>query len=1557
EDLNESGNLDFSASTSGGDKIIIKALDLMAGSSLGGQMMNLQLLATEDPLVYRGLITMQTGVGDTEADDVTTNIGGIEFTSDKNPGYDQKKELEGKTDEDLEKEIEEAMKKTVSGSADYGITITGYFEVEVRYDNKKDKWSIVVIGGGFDLDALVGYTWTANTMVGPIPVTGELGIGAAMKLEFRAVKPYGNVPADINAADVNDFMTALRIKLYINAFGGFGFDYSIIALKIGVFGEIDLTFSNEFLNRSYLAPHPLGYDKLWAGRLTSSGRVGVKFVAKFLFFSYQAVIASAGYSDEELWSSGDTELIDEWKNGQSSNMLKSAGHSRFIKKYALGGGLGAVKETAGLEDRSYLSLYERVWGNKAKAGMGDLNTYGISGTPGISTASGMADIQTNSYPYANPVVTSDGAILAFMSDSGSTDLNETRASWAMANDSGGYGSPAAFMQEPAEKAYADNNIKIDGTKDFAVAAWERQRVQIMMDGSLSNEDLSAMISSSDIMVSVFNGSTWTTTSLTDNMVSDMAPVVAAKDGRAIVAWRSVAGNDMPGNPMIYDNADDSVLYRIYKNGIWSETHNLYNGASGNVKGLSAAIMSDGTSAIAYTLDCGTENENPALGYETVCAVVDSDDNLITNLRLTNNDSADENPQIAAVDFRAEECGEKFVIGWYNATLEGASDIKLAAVDSSGNIYNGFIDSISSVNENSAVKVGGNFRFVKGVNIGINDLSLVWTEKYMDYDEQIDSNAEKDCLKAVKFMRDENGKIYLSAVLDVAVMDDYTLIDHFDAFAGEKNTVHAVMLASSYTGELIDEGNGFYTRGSICSMKSASAVFENGISVQNIYVDYDEIRNDFTAPIQFTIVNMGITPVNSIKIELLPDEVIETFTGLNILPNQAMVLNVNYTVPGALTGIHDLDYMVEATFSNSDVAEKTGKLNLDVPDTGISRVELISDEQGKRVVQATLQNLSNVPLAGASNRKVYAGFYTSPEYLGESIVDVREITGDDLLLLDKSALTMRFTYTVPPTGIPKGGIRLYGRIWTEEKQLDDTYDEIIEYYQENNARSILLPNPIEANNGNQFLVTVEQENRVSQTTAFITVKNLSMTPSVNGNLMAYLMDVDSKIIETKLLAKTAGELIALSGEESITKEFIFSRLGDRVVCEYFTTDPEAMDAGLSDIKLHGIGIDFNSAITDYSLVSENLGSTVIAATAKGLGDAVEIRSGSGTLLARGTGAVTYTLQLPYGRTSVKITVTPAAKGIEPKTYNISITNSQSSDGTIFIKTEDANNKSASILVTAENLNNFIPATWKFMKNGEWSRLNTWENDKRNKFVASGSGSIVVRVRVFDENGYYMDSNTLSLYHGPSGDNNNDETIPDPEIIEEDIPASPVSFTDVKEGEWYYEAIQYVVNAKLFNGVGNNRFAPDDEMTRAMFVTVLGRVYESRGGTVKAGTCSFADVKTGQWYTEYIVWAEQNKLVNGYGGGLFGTDDSITREQLAVLISRFVEYIGVKLPADNSTASFTDGSSISSYAAEEVQRVWQAGLMQGRTDGSFDPSGTATRAEVAIVFMRLMKLLEK
>lgn len=197
-----------------------------------------------------------------------------------------------------------------------------------------------------------------------------------------------------------------------------------------------------------------------------------------------------------------------------------------------------------------------------------------------------------------------------------------------------------------------------------------------------------------------------------------------------------------------------------------------------------------------------------------------------------------------------------------------------------------------------------------------------------------------------------------------------------------------------------------------------------------------------------------------------------------------------------TEIHDLNYEVTANFTNGDSAIGSGSLDIDIPDTGISKVELISDEQGKRVIQATLYNSSDVKLAG-SRRKVYAGLYTSPLFINSSKVDVHEITGNELDLLDNGTLTLRFTYTVPAGGIPQGGTRLYVREWVEEYK-NDKWNEVGEYQPSDNTRSILLQNLIEANNGKQFAVYVEQEN--DQTTkAYVTVKNLSMNPSSNGIL--------------------------------------------------------------------------------------------------------------------------------------------------------------------------------------------------------------------------------------------------------------------------------------------------------------------------------------------------------------------------------------------------------------------------------------------------------------------------
>lgn len=1544
EDLNESGNLKFDASSMNtGDKVIGKALDLMSGTSLGGQIMNLSVLATEDPLVYHGLITMYQGMGNTDASSVEVNIGGVDGELDYTPDAAEMMDLMQKSTDDIAKELDENMEKTVSGGVDYGLSITGYFEVEVRYDEDAGNWIIIVIGGGFDVDSIIGYTWTMNSMVGPVPITAEFGLGAAAKLEFRAIKPYGNVPANIDAADVNDFFTALRLNFYAKAFGGFGFDYSVVAVKIGVFGQINVLYNSEFLNRSYLYPHPNGYDKIFAMDVSLKGQVGIKFVAKLLFISYEQVLASMEYSGA-VWEEGNPELIDDWKNSQNSSLITSLNGGMYNNKIYLNSTrLQTVRENIGIESRDYLSLYDRTWesGNKLRMKM--------------LSSSNVKDIQTNAYPYANPTVTRDGSILAYMSDSGSTDVNETRASWAVLN-SGHYVDQGPLPQVSSETAFADNNLKLDGTGNFAVAAWEQQGVKITTSGSITYQGISAMMNTSDIMTSVYDSGTWTTSCLTDNMVPDISPVTAANDGRAVVAWRSVAGSNMTEDPFNYDDKHDTILYKIYENGSWSETYTLYNGTSGNVKGLSAAMMSDGTAGIAYTLDCGTDSANPAFGYETVFSVIGIDNSVVNDIRLTNNDSVDENPQVTAVNFEEPGGGisEKFVIGWHNVTAQGISDIKLAASDNKGTLYDGFIDSISSINENSKVKITDKFRFVKGENLNIEDLSLLWAEPSLEYNKTLNTNAEKDCLKAVKFMKDKNGKIYLTGALDVADMDDYTLIDHFDAYTLQNNTVDAVILASSYTGELVDEGGGVYTVGSVSSMKSASAEYSNDINIDNIYMDYGEIKNDFIVPIQFTAVNMGINPINSVSITLLPDNVTKTFDNLNLLPNQCQVLTVDYQIPDETIGIHDLNYTVSAVFSGNDVIEKGGMLNLDIPDTGISKVELISDEQGKRVIQATLHNISDVDLANNPDRKVYVGFYTSSEYTDESKVDVQEITGSDLTLLDESALTMRFSYTVPSKGVPNGGIRLYAKIWAEEKKQDNSYEEITEYNQSNNERSILLPNPIEANNGEQFLVSVEQENNTDNTTALVTVKNLSMEPSFNGNVMAYMLDDKGNIIESKMLATLQGDLLNLSGEESITKSIAFSGRGAKVIAKYFTADPNTMNAEISDIKLVGISMDFKNEITDYTLDSTNIDTTNILAVAKKPGDMVEIRDASSKLLASGLGSAVYMLKLSKNSSPAKVQIAAAniETGQTSDTYNISIANTSDTNGAVILSTEEYNYRNASITVSADGLVNFTPVKWQYMKDGTWSEIIDWNLLGTNKFVISGTGTYSVSARLFDENGYYMDSNNMMVLVRSSSSNGKDK--PNESIEEPDSTITSSAFADVAEDAWYFEAINYLASLGIINGVGNDNFAPEANITRADFLIMVMNAYGiTIDETDKTYGDNFSDAGN-KYYSAYLGKAKQMGLVSGVGENIFSPENLINRQDMAVILYRILYKIG-KLPAGTDGMNFegfSDTLEISDYAIAALKVFAEAGILSGY-DNMLYPNGLSTRAQAAQILYNLLK----
>ena len=179
------------------------------------------------------------------------------------------------------------------------------------------------------------------------------------------------------------------------------------------------------------------------------------------------------------------------------------------------------------------------------------------------------------------------------------------------------------------------------------------------------------------------------------------------------------------------------------------------------------------------------------------------------------------------------------------------------------------------------------------------------------------------------------------------------------------------------------------------------------------------------------------------------------------------------------------------------------------------------------------------------------------------------------------------------------------------------------------------------------------------------------------------------------------------------------------------------------------------------------------------------------------------------------------------------------------------------------------------------------------------------------------------------------------------AKSVVFTDLTSS-WYKTAVEYSLGRDLFKGMSDTAFAPDEAMTRGMFVTVLGRL---AGATPIVGD-TFTDVAAGEYYAGYVNWAQQNGIVNGIGGGNFAPGRAITRQELCKMAALFCVKQNIALPADEQVL-FADHAEIAGWARNGVYTCRAAGLVQGKGKNKFDPNGLATRAEVATILYNLCK----
>lgn len=1128
-------------------------------------------------------------------------------------------------------------------STDLNLQLEGFYEAEIRYNTEKKEWEVFTVGGGFTTGVGVGFSFSVNAMAGPVPLTATFELGGAIQLDFRTAVRYGRQGegtelawSDPTATAVNDFLTTLRINAYVHAFGGIGFDYSVVALKIGLFGNLDVDSQNKFLSRTYLADETK--RQINGQALGIQSEVGIKFVATFLFISYEAVIASGTLGATRTFNDWNT-IDDYWNSATSGLSLAS------LRMAAAQSGMQVASGSATLQSRDYLEQYARTWGQPQQRMM----------LFSLNSPSGLENIQTNANPTSYPQLSDDGKVLVYINDGNSSSIYDSRAHFSTLN--GSVYSTSSKIDDPTGfSGYGDTSVSLSGTGSFAAAAWVRMGTDLPgknAGDAVTLEEQNLLMNSTEIVVSVYNGTTWTSTRLTNDGTPDLAPTTAVGgDGKAIVFWRNVYTPD-PGtqgsNNLLNFTTRDCIMYSCYDstNGTWSKEKMLYNGATGSVKALQAAMLPDGTAMAVYSLDRSGTGDTSA--YEIAYCTVAADGTPGTAMLATCDSNLDENPQVVAANFGSGD--DRFVIGWHSVR-DGSSNIQLLAVDGSGIMSNSFPGSLSALTSSGNAVVGGDFRFasLSGNHRSRNDLTIVWNETVNNANGAVDHGI----LKAAK-LRYATNTYTLSAPLELAELPDRTLADHFDAYVSGTNQVQAAIQATRYDDENPQVIGGVTVPGEETILYTATSDFvTDAVAVEQIGVDYATLALNSLTPIHFTIRNTGLNDVTNLTVSLGSGET-ATLTE-KLLPNESTTLTVWHHVKDRVT---DPGYTITAAGG----IHENGTVYLDYPDIGISQMEVIAESAGKRTVRMTLYNSAAATLAGGKSREVKLAFYaddlhTEPAEVACTTNGV-SVNGNEITISEDSALaridqgtfTLDLTYDlgeymtfIGKTEIPNVGTYLYAEAWAEGKVGGTGSNQRLPEYNGSDSEASVHMTGALARTGEQLTMDVTQGNDGNgHSTAAITLRNNCLQSQTGAELVATLLDAAGTVLETKKTSIGG----AISGETFQTETVTFSRLGTRVVVR-------AAVPGKDLLTFEGLAVglgDFTANGTNYTYTLQNdSGATSTLVTAvSGNGEPVSI---NGQALSTGGSA---TVAIPNSGT------TDIVVRIGAKTYTLTILRNSGTGG--------------------------------------------------------------------------------------------------------------------------------------------------------------------------------------------------------------------------------------------------------------------------------------------------------
>ena len=1447
---------------------------------------------------------------------------------------------------------------------DFGVQLEGYYEAEIRYNRASGDWEVYTKGGGFTAGVGMEFGFNVNTVVGIVPVTGSFEVGGAMQLSLQAATRYSQQEglewSDSKATAVTDFLTELRLRAYVEAFGGFGFDYSLIALKIGLFGKLDVNSQNRFLSREYLKDE--NQRQTNGQYLDIQSEVGIKFKAVFALISYEKVLASGSFGVGKPFNDWN-EIDSYWEN-------TGTGLDSQSRQYAAAAsGLREVSSTATLQSRDYLEQYARTWGN----------TQARMSLFSLDEKNGVKNLQTNANPASFPELSDDGKVLAYISDGNSDSIYKSRAHYSLLNADGSYGTSEAFPDAGNFSGFGDSDVDIAGVlkTDYtggnatAAAAWVRQSAEIPgkdAGAEITAEEQNLLMNSSEIMVSVWkkahgaNNGNWETTRLTTNATPDLAPAVAVNgEGKAIVFWRSVYSAD-PKNGLMDFSSQDQIMYSYY-DGTWSKPKMLYNGANGSVKGLQAAMLNDGTAMAVYTLDRNTEASDGS-GQEIGYTIVKSDGSLGTSMLVTSDKTLDENPQVAAGSLgdttNTPVC---FILGWHSQR-DGVSDIQLLAVDENGVMSNTFPASLSALTSSGQANVSGDFRFALDrksiVTVSsLKNLTILWSETVSDETTNRLMTAAHSQLKAARLLASDTNddgtldSFSVSAPQVVAELPENTLLDHFDAYVREgwnaiktKHPIKAVIQATYYDQTNPDEIYDEESKTTVAlpdeetKLYTATHNFEPyGLEVEAIGVDYANLMAESLTPIQFTVRNTGVNEVTDLTVTLEEEE--ETATLEEALaPNESATLTVYHKVG---SDVKNVDYTVtgigiigNGPNDTSQVINQSGTVYLDYPDIGISQMKVLEENKGQRTIAVTLYNTSDAPLAD-SGRTVKVGFYTdsmleekaSVTYNGKTTSDAITISGDDLACIDAGSYTLVLTYdvgsyvkdTLGETEIPESGVYLYADAWAEGTiGSQSEAKRLPEYHSGDNQSAVLLTGAY-ARTGEMTALDVVLDNSGDTTTATVTLKNNSLQKQAgNGTLVALLLDENGNTLDTQTVTKDT----QLTCEENKQIPVDFQEKGTDVILLYVPAESTE-----TQLKFSNIDVDLSDFVAEdpdksneytYTLQGDAPASTTVIFSSSetvtingeeqstGVGSVqVSIPTGSSTITVT-IGATTYHLHLTRsggtggggGETTYPPTILETGHGI----VTVDPTHPRQGDPVTITAQPDEGYEVGEVTVTRPDgsqveLTENSDGTWGFTQPGE-----------------------IVTIAVT----FRCDGGELC----PSA-----------------------HLTDVELGTWYHEAVDYVVEHGIMAGVSATAFQPNGSLTRGQVVQIL---HNLEGKPEETAEAPFTDT-AGHWALEAIAWAAQNNVVAGYDDGTFGPEKLVTREEFAQMMYNYAKFKGYDLTAGGDLTQFPDAGAISDWAETALSWANGKGLINGHDNGTIDPQGNTTRAQAASIMKNFdLKVVE-